>query len=285
MKESSDSYYLYEEPVQLKIKPSDKPIKQDIESAKIDNAKNSRLQAYRMMKKRVQTKEEITNFSRINDEQLNKEMHQNIYYGIDDKPSIDKKELSLLNQFEEYYKEKLKPDNITNISAIHNIKNKNEFYEMKIKYILGATIGRDSICYHKKDKWIVYINQNMVIKEDISEEENRSQIILSDSKYNLDVVKISDNGNYLMAYFYEKLEDRNKNVIYPSIYFWEIQNSFKFMNKLAIKHGKIVECEFSPMSNLCLVISNNIIIKVLTRLMNHLLAYLILKVMRYLQLQ
>jgi hypothetical protein len=159
MQESSDSYYLLEEPVELKIRPSDRPIKQDIEAFKIDHAKNSRLQAYRMMRKRPPTKEEITSLSRINEEQLHKEMHQNIYYGIDDRLSIDRKELSLLNQFDEYYKEKQKPDSNINIPVLQNI-GKNEFYEMKMKYVLGASIS--SVSFHKKEKWIAYINQNMV---------------------------------------------------------------------------------------------------------------------------
>ncbi len=70
-----------------------------------------------------------------------------------------------------------------------------------------------------------------------------------------------------MAYFSNVLQDKNKNSIYPNIYFWEVHNNFKFLNKLALKHSKIVECEFSPMSNLCLVISNNVLNKVQINLM------------------
>jgi WD40 repeat protein len=45
-------------------------------------------------------------------------------------------------------------------------------------------------------------------------------------------------------------------MIYPHICFWDVKEGFKFLNKTTLKHNRIIECEFSPMSNMCLIISN-----------------------------
>ena len=163
---NSNNEFNNEDPIELKVKPIGKPIKQEIESHKIENAKNSRLHAYRMMRKKNMTKEELTNFSKINlnEEVLNKDFHQNLYEGIDERSEGSKKDLSLINQFEEYYKEKFKPEHnpIFNDNIQNNLKKKNEFYEIRFKYTLGSNINSNSIVFHKEEKWIAYINQNLV---------------------------------------------------------------------------------------------------------------------------
>jgi hypothetical protein len=176
-KQKSHNDITAEEPAELGVRPSNKPLKQDIDSQKLDNIKTNRLQAYRLMKKKVLTKEELTNFANLNfnNEELNKQIHQNVYSAetgdLQSNPS-DKKDLSLINQFEEFYKQKNDPenfpkisylDNSANINNVHFNKNKNEYYEVKNRYILGASLNsKFSFCFDKNDKWIIYINQNLV---------------------------------------------------------------------------------------------------------------------------
>jgi hypothetical protein len=168
-----------EEPVELSVRPSNKPIKQDIDSQKLDNIQINRLQAYRLMKKKVLTKEELTSLSgyNLNNEELNKQMHQNAVNALSDSQlnSYDKKDLSLINQFEEFYKQKQDPDNIPSTSYLdkrdeENIasdnlfsRNKNDSYEVNMRYVIGTNLNSVySFCFHKDEKWIVYISQNLV---------------------------------------------------------------------------------------------------------------------------
>jgi hypothetical protein len=165
-----------EEPIELNVRPSNKPIKQDIDSQRFDNIQANRLQAYRLMKKKVLSKEELTTFSNLNlnNEELNKQLHQNAAYTLSDSQhnSCDKKDLSLINQFEEFYKQKNDPDNVPSTSYLDNNENtnnlhlvrlKNENYEIKMKYILGTSLNSsNSFCFHKDEKWIIYISQNLV---------------------------------------------------------------------------------------------------------------------------
>jgi hypothetical protein len=112
---------------------------------------------------------------------------------------------------------------------------------------------------------VAYLNHNLIIIENFQEEMNRNQKILSDSKVNLDVIKISENGKILIAYSnnlnYDEQIPQVKRPL-PHILFYnynqEYENSFRLINNTVIKHNRLFDCEISPQNNLCIVISKNI---------------------------
>ena len=171
---------------------------------------------------------------------------------------------------------------------IFNIQQKNiNNYIIEHKYSMGIDINfnfNKIICYHKIQKWFAFIYDNKVIIEDFSEDENRKQTFLEDSKYKLTCIKISTNNNYLLSYSTNSFQienNKNKdadyfnfsynvfeeesfnninstiNKINPYIFIWDCKDSshlkpnFKNITKLSIKHNKIFDCEFSPQNNLC----------------------------------
>lgn len=84
----------------------------------------------------------------------------------------------------------------------------------------------------------------------------RQQTILSNSKENLNSLKLSENGKILSCC--------NLNVLnYNKIYFYIYsglnkqngQYNFSLINKIQLKHDIIIDYEISNQSNLCIVIS------------------------------
>ena len=137
-------------------------------------------------------------------------------YDINKGFEIDKK--SLLEQFEEYYEEKFKPlervDKTTKKEKVVFIESTKEkppkmkpLYNISNPYLLGANILPNSIpkqslfCFHKDDKWISYLNHNLIVIENFHTEDKREQIILK--KHNvasdLSSIKLSNGGRILYA--------------------------------------------------------------------------------------
>jgi hypothetical protein len=174
----------------------------------------------------------------------------------------------------------------TSGKLVQIIDNKNSLYQGNLEYIYGININThtdsidsnfkyfgqlSSICFHKIDKWIAYLNSNLIIVENFGEESNtcnsQNIINLNESKVYLDVVKMSPNCKVLMAYstysHLNEIENRKSN---PVIIFYnynrdrdnkELISKFSLLNKIVIKHKYIRDCEISPQNNICLVISTS----------------------------
>jgi hypothetical protein len=266
---------LQEDKIQINnVKPLNRPnkINKSItqnQNVNTNEGKDNRLKAYSLMKKKIISREEINELSKVNIE--NELLNKNIYEGSvyiqgkieneRNKPYINnsKTDLSLINQFEDYYRNKFEEkeshENENNLNINPNLNlNKNELYEVNLDYIFGINMhNANSLCFHKKEKWVAYLNKNLIIIENFQEETERKQIILpcvvSNNNY-LDAVKLSENGKILMAY------SMNSN---PIIIFYSYdpikEEKYTLINKVKIKHSKIIDCEISPQNTLCLVIS------------------------------
>ena len=173
---------------------------------------------------------------------------------------------------------------------------------VNLSYALGANLNfpklnednlDDLICFHKKDKWIAYLNRNLIVIEnfdDINEDNHNRQVSVSgephtrqkilneiSKNYYLNSLKLSENGRILMAYSKqgensEKVmttTNKKTNTSYPIILFFSynseslnnIENTtdqkpvFTLINKIKLKHSNIISCEISTQNNLCLVLS------------------------------
>ena len=283
------------------IKPLSMPIRPDknkfevIPKNEINNPKDLRLKAYNIMKKKVISKDEINELANLNveNEPLNKTLYDGNVF-IQGKPVCHNKkentsnkdsDIDIINKFEHYYNDKFKPidegSNFVNKSKITTDNNKvenikinenfkNDLFEVNLNYTLGINtyynkednfLGIQSIAFHKTEKWIAYLNKNLIIIENFQNENNRDQHILNDSKYILDVIKISENGKILMAYSTNKNSTINNQKALPQIFYYSynpIHNKrFTLINKITIKHSLLNDCEISPQNNMCLVVSNN----------------------------
>lgn len=189
-------------------------------------------------------------------------------YDINKGFEIDKK--SLLEQFEEYYEEKFKPlervDKTTKKEKVVFIESTKEkppkmkpLYNISNPYLLGANILPNSIpkqslfCFHKDDKWISYLNHNLIVIENFHTEDKREQIILK--KHNvasdLSSIKLSNGGRILYA------ASNKEGVI---IFYNYKSNSFDFINKYTIPNkGELHDYSISPMNNLCVILYNDVV--------------------------
>ena len=105
------------------------------------------------------------------------------------------------------------------------------------------------MCFHKDQKWVAFLNKNLVIIENFENDSNRTQKILKDSKSYLNTVKISENGSIIMAY--SKTSDKT----YPEIFFWDVKKDFELINKTVFKHKEIQDSEISMQNNFCAILS------------------------------
>lgn len=266
IKEKINNNVIEEEKIQISnIQPSDapkKPNKCEVESLEkiIENrlniasneGKEGRLKAYNIMKKNM-TKQDINQMINNTNEPLNSNVYcGNIY--VNEKPDFvnitNKSNLSLINQFDNYLNNKFEPkdEDFSIHTNNNNFKNFNEIYNIKLSYLFGINSNSDAICFHKKEKWVGYLNKNLILIENFQNEENRTQHILDDSKVDLDTLKLSENGKILFAY-----SKQNSQIIFYN-YFVD-DNLFKLINTIFIKHKSISDCEISPQNNLCIVIS------------------------------
>lgn len=298
---------LEEEKIEISnIKPSDvpkKPNKNELEfirgeksNSDLNEVKANRIKAYDMLRKKPISKEQIDKLSQINNDLLNPGIFQGNYFHETEKEKVNitnRSNLSLVNQFEQYFNNKFVDSGKENIydrldendgkissqqrNDSLNIKY-SQGYDAKLNYCFGINTHSfeksnhyrtSSICFHKKEKWVAYLNQNLIIIENFQDDRNRNQKILSDSKVGLDVIKISENGKILFAYSTNlgkkgkessNIRKQNNNQL-PQILFYmynpEYDNNFRLINITNIKHNRLINCEISPQNNLCIVISKS----------------------------
>lgn len=225
--------------------PTNPPVKRDFDLSRIKTdsnssmkMKNERLKAFELMRKKASSKSEINILSKMNldNEPLQKKMYENLCEVKEEErenmllsSNLNNKMNAndLIEDFEEYYSDKFSSLK-TNTNLVkektyvkQNIANENT-YECKLNYCLGVNtksvghIDFKSICFHKTDKWIGYLNKNLVIIEEFGCELNRVQHVLNDCRMNLEFIKISENGNILMSY-YTNVENENYLKISPNI--------------------------------------------------------------------
>ena len=191
----------------------------------------------------------------------------------------DNKEL--IDQFEEYIEEKfshlektsssLKKEKITHKETIK----KDDMNVMKIvplynnitnSYLIGSNILPNSIpknsliCYHKIDKWVAYINHNVVVIENFHNQQMKDQIILKEHTYGpfkitnkLTSLKLSNGGRILYGASTTKS-------IPPTLFFYlyTSQKTFNYIRNYNNKNiSTLLDYAISPMNNMCIILYNN----------------------------
>ena len=243
-------------PLELNIKPSKPPIINDQFENVAEDSRQNRLKAFNLMKKK-ESKEEIN--KNINSVEAKKKLSQNVSYKDENFPNtqIQGQNPNNLSIFNNYLAEKQKffdNNNYQNPQYVNEEENQDQSnsFVVNLKYSLG--VNTDSVmglCYHKQHRWVAYVNKNLVVLEEF-ENEQKSQICLTNSEDYLESVKISPNGKILMAF-------NKTSKTGPKVFFWEITSTtlckFKLINKSIIKHNTIIEVEFSPQNNMCVVLS------------------------------
>lgn len=106
---------------------------------------------------------------------------------------------------------------------------------------------KHNIVWNQEERWIGYTFESIVIIEKLNVE--RTQKFLKEGNDTLSDLKLSPTGKLLMAYTYNASVDG-----LPMIYVWDAI-TFKKVSEISINQRIIVTAEFSPNSNLLLVVS------------------------------
>ena len=151
------------------------------------------------------------------------------------------------------------PDINYNNEIIKENKNDNNIIKMsssniELNYCVGIISKiKYSFCFHSKEKFFIYISKNIIILEDFSIEKRRKQKILTDSKYELQGIKLSSNNKLLMCWTNLTMLKCNSFIL-----FYQYENyypKFTLLNKLSFDKGYIIDCQFSPDNNLIIILS------------------------------
>lgn len=126
-----------------------------------------------------------------------------------------------------------------------------EQYDLELKKVLScSTAGvKQNIVWNKGMRYIAYSSQNIVIIEDLNQE--KTQRLLKEGNDKIYSLKFSQNQRYLMAYTKEGKLDG-----FPCLFIWDAK-TLKKVNQIAINDQEIVSIEFSPNSNMLLVLSKS----------------------------
>lgn len=109
---------------------------------------------------------------------------------------------------------------------------------------------KQNIVWNQDERWIGYTFESVVIIERLNLE--RTQKFLREGNDTLSDLKLSPNGKMLMAYTHNASIDG-----LPMIYIWD-STTFKKLAQISINQRIIATADFSPNSNLLLVVSNDI---------------------------
>lgn len=190
---------------------------------------------------------------------------------IDLNKQFDIDEKSLIEQYDVYFEEKFKPlekvsKNVQKEKLIVNEKTKKPIPKMEPlfnvhnSYLLGGNVISNSIpknnlfCYHKEDKWVAYLNHNLIIIENFHSDEKRDQLILLDHKINssLDSIKLSNGGRILYAAA-NKQKGKNSVIVFYSYR----KNTFDYINKFTLPSEAFInDYSISPLNNMCIILYN-----------------------------
>jgi hypothetical protein len=83
-------------------------------------------------------------------------------------------------------------------------------------------------------------------------------VCLDNSREYLEALKLSSYGKILFAFNKKSTYISLNEETPPNIFFWETTEKigkFKLINKISIKHKYILDAEFSPLNNMCAVLS------------------------------
>jgi len=261
---------------------------------KIPQSTNNRKKAYDLMKKNILSNSEVQN---LNNSKTIAELPENKI----NTQYQDKRETNLIGYEDGNAENSFQKNNRSSSKNKQVEPNKyNPF--VNLSYVLGTNLNLPNlsehnldelICFHKKDKWIAHLNQNLIVIENFDEiyeenynrrvsvsgQSNSRQIILNEisKNYYLNSLKISENGRILMAYSKQgEQKERDTNITnnkiktsYPIILFFSYNNeslnnienttdqkvTFSLINKIKLKHSNIISCEISTQNNLCIVLS------------------------------
>ena len=261
---------------------------------KIPQSTNNRKKAYDLMKKNILSNSEVQN---LNNSKTIAELPENKIHT----QYQDKRETNLIGYEDGNAENSFQKNNRSSLKNKQVEPNKyNPF--VNLSYVLGTNLNLPNlsehnldelICFHKKDKWIAHLNQNLIVIENFDEiyeenynrrvsvsgQSNSRQIILNEisKNYYLNSLKISENGRILMAYSKQgEQKERDTNITnnkiktsYPIILFFSYNNeslnnienttdqkvTFSLINKIKLKHSNIISCEISTQNNLCIVLS------------------------------
>ena len=106
---------------------------------------------------------------------------------------------------------------------------------------------KDNVVWHQENKWIGYTFESIVIIEQLNVE--HQQKFLKEGNDTISNLKLSPNNKLLMAYTYNASIDG-----LPMIYVWD-STTFKKVAEISINQRIIVSADFSPNSNMILVVS------------------------------
>jgi len=106
---------------------------------------------------------------------------------------------------------------------------------------------KKNIVWNQDERWIAYTFESIVIIEKLDVE--RTQKFLKEGNDTLSDLKLSPNGKMLMAYTYNASIDG-----LPMMYIWD-SITFKKISEISINQRIIVTADFSPNSNLIMVVS------------------------------
>ena len=106
---------------------------------------------------------------------------------------------------------------------------------------------KDNIVWHQENKWIGYTFESIVIIEQLNLE--HQQKFLKEGNDTISNLKLSPNNKLLMAYTYNASIDG-----LPMIYIWD-STTFKKVAEISINQRIIVSANFSPNSNMLLIVS------------------------------
>jgi len=106
---------------------------------------------------------------------------------------------------------------------------------------------KKNIIWNQEERYIGYTFESIVIIEKLNVE--RTQKFLKEGNDTLSDLKLSPNGKLLMAYTYNSTIDG-----LPMVYIWDAI-TFKKLSAISINQNIIVSADFSPNSNLLLIVS------------------------------
>ena len=156
----------------------------------------------------------------------------------------------LRNKLHEYYSNANPEKTIDPIIQSNLMNYKYEAIDISMAHSLSYSWSyrqKKNIVWNQDEKWIGYTFESIVIIEKLSIE--RNQKFLKEGNDTLSDLKLSQNGKILMAYSYTAGIDG-----LPMIYIWDA-TTLKKISQISINQKMIISADFSPNSNMLLVVS------------------------------
>lgn len=203
------------------------------------------------------TQEEHPEFNYIDSQNLAKRNHDRVFPSADDpnentfaRAGVDPNKEEFKNSLYQYYSKADPSKSLDPIIQSNLLNYKYEALDIKMTHSMAYSSSykqSQNLVWDQDGRWIAYTFESVVIVEKLDVE--RNQKFLKEGNDALSGLKLSPSGKLLMAYTFNASMDG-----LPMIYVWEVAN-FKKVAQISINQRIIVGAEFSPNSNLLLVVS------------------------------